>query len=96
MNNMIYQVKQRPPFGKNLVFAFQQMIAIMAATLLVPILVSSKGLQCDPRRRCSERVSDRSCICFSRDSKARYSSDRLSRSSARFRRLPLRTTVTGA
>ena len=48
MNNMIYQVKQRPPFGKNLVFAFQQMIAIMAATLLVPILVSSKGLQCDP------------------------------------------------
>ena len=48
MNNMIYQVKQRPPFGKNLVFAFQQMIAIMAATLLVPILVSSKGVLCDP------------------------------------------------
>ena len=43
MNNMIYQVKQRPPFGKNLVFAFQQMIAIMAATLL-----SSKGVLCDP------------------------------------------------
>lgn len=47
-NNLTYQVNQRPPFGKNLVYAFQQMIAIMAATLLVPILVSMTGLYCDP------------------------------------------------
>ncbi len=40
MANLEYDVQQKPPFGKNLVFAFQQMIAIMAATLLVPIIVS--------------------------------------------------------
>lgn len=45
---LTYGIKDRPKFGKNLVFAFQQMIAIMAATLLVPILVSSVGLKCDP------------------------------------------------
>ena len=45
---LTYGVKDRPPFKKNLVFAFQQMIAIMAATLLVPILVSMTGLYCDP------------------------------------------------
>ena len=45
---LVYGIKDRPSFGKNLVFAFQQMIAIMAATLLVPILVSGTGLKCDP------------------------------------------------
>ena len=30
---LTYGIKDRPKFGKNLVFAFQQMIAIMAATL---------------------------------------------------------------
>ena len=45
---LVYGIKDRPSFGKNLVFAFQQMIAIMAATLLVPILVSGAGLKCDP------------------------------------------------
>ena len=44
-NNLVYDVHQRPPFGKNLVFAFQQMIAIMAATLLVPILISGTPIQ---------------------------------------------------
>lgn len=43
-NNLVYDVHQRPPFGKNLVFAFQQMIAIMAATLLVPILISGTAI----------------------------------------------------
>ena len=37
---LIYGVKDRPSMGKTLVFAFQQMIAIMAATLLVPLLMS--------------------------------------------------------
>ena len=37
---LIYDVDARPSMGKTLTFAFQQMIAIMAATLLVPILMS--------------------------------------------------------
>lgn len=45
---LVYNVKDRPPFKQNIVFALQQIIAIMAATLLVPILVSSAGLYCDP------------------------------------------------
>lgn len=45
---MIYDVADKPKFSKTLVFAFQQMIAIMAATLLVPLLVSSYGLEADP------------------------------------------------
>ena len=37
---MIYNVEDRPKFGANLVFAFQQLLAIIAATLLVPVLVN--------------------------------------------------------
>lgn len=37
---IIYDVNDRPGLGKTLLFAFQQMIAIMAATLLVPMLMS--------------------------------------------------------
>ena len=44
---LIYDVADKPKFSKTLVFAFQQMIAIMAATLLVPMLVSSYGLETD-------------------------------------------------
>ena len=33
---LVYDVNQRPPLKKNLVYAFQQLLAIMAATLLVP------------------------------------------------------------
>ncbi len=45
---LIYNVKDKPSFGKICTFAFQQMIAIMAATLLVPIIVSMTGLTLDP------------------------------------------------
>ncbi len=45
---LTYGIKDRPKFGKNLVFAFQQMIAIMAATLLVLRAQVSVGLKCDP------------------------------------------------
>ena len=38
---LVYDVNERPPIQKNLVFAFQQVLAIMAATLLVPVLVNS-------------------------------------------------------
>ncbi|MBO5569900.1 MAG: uracil-xanthine permease [Clostridia bacterium] len=38
---LVYDVNERPPIQKNLVYAFQQVLAIMAATLLVPTLVNS-------------------------------------------------------
>lgn len=38
---LVYDVNERPPFKKNLVYAFQQVLAIMAATLLVPVMVNS-------------------------------------------------------
>lgn len=38
---LIYNVEDKVEFKQNVVFAFQQMIAIMAATLLVPMLMSS-------------------------------------------------------
>ena len=38
---LMYEVEDRPKLTQTLVFAFQQMIAIMAATLLVPMLMSS-------------------------------------------------------
>ncbi len=38
---LIYDIDAKPGISKTLMFAFQQMIAIMAATLLVPILMSN-------------------------------------------------------
>ena len=38
---LIYNVKDRPPFGKTLVFALQQLLAIMAATIAVPSIVGN-------------------------------------------------------
>lgn len=35
---MVYNVKDRPPFGKMLVYALQQMLAILAATIAVPAI----------------------------------------------------------
>jgi len=37
---MIYNVEDKPKLSANLVFAFQQLLSIIAATLLVPILVN--------------------------------------------------------
>ena len=37
---LVYDVHQTPPLKKNLIFALQQLLAIMAATLLVPVLVN--------------------------------------------------------
>ncbi len=41
--NLIYGVKDKLPFGKNLLFAFQQFLAIIAATILVPVLVNANS-----------------------------------------------------
>ena len=39
--NLIYNVKDKPKFGQVLVFAFQQLLAIMAATIVVPVIVGN-------------------------------------------------------
>ena len=41
---LIYNVKDKPKFGQLVVFALQQLLAIMAATLVVPIIVGN-GMQ---------------------------------------------------
>lgn len=42
---LIYGIKDRPKFGKLIVFAIQQLLAIMAATLVVPVITNgSAGL----------------------------------------------------
>lgn len=38
---LIYNVKDKPKFGQVLVFAFQQLLAIMAATIVVPVIVGN-------------------------------------------------------
>ena len=37
--NLIYDIHDRPPMGKRLIFAFQQFLAILAATIAVPSLI---------------------------------------------------------
>ena len=41
---LVYDIADKPPIRKNLIYAFQQLLAIMAATLLVPILVDGTGI----------------------------------------------------
>ena len=38
-NKLIYNVEDKPAFGKMLVFAFQQVLAVLAATILVPVII---------------------------------------------------------
>lgn len=38
---LVYNVKDKPPFGKTLVFALQQLLAILAATIAVPAVVGN-------------------------------------------------------
>ncbi len=38
---MVYQVEDKPKFGQTIVFAFQQLLAIMAATIAVPMIVGN-------------------------------------------------------
>ena len=38
---LIYNVNERPKFGQNLIYAFQQLLAIMAATIAVPAIVGN-------------------------------------------------------
>ncbi len=38
---LVYKVKDRPPFGKTVVFALQQLLAILAATIAVPTVIGN-------------------------------------------------------
>ena len=40
-NGLIYGVSDRPSVGKTLIFAFQQMLAILAATIAVPAIIGN-------------------------------------------------------
>ena len=39
--NLVYDIHEKPPFGKMIIFAIQQLLAIMAATIAVPALVGN-------------------------------------------------------
>ena len=48
---LIYNVEDKPKFSQLIVFALQQLLAIITATIVVPILVNSYGavnLEMDP------------------------------------------------
>ena len=39
--NLVYGIKDKPKFGQMLIFAFQQVLAILAATILVPAIIGN-------------------------------------------------------
>ena len=39
--NLVYDIHDKPQFGKLIVFAIQQLLAIMAATIAVPAIVGN-------------------------------------------------------
>ncbi|MBQ2999940.1 MAG: uracil-xanthine permease [Clostridia bacterium] len=39
--NLVYDIQEKPPFSKLIIFAFQQLLAIMAATIAVPAIVGN-------------------------------------------------------
>ena len=38
---LVYKPSDRPPIGKAIVFAFQQLLAILAATIAVPMIIGN-------------------------------------------------------
>ncbi len=40
-NKLVYDIGDKPKFGQMLIFAFQQVLAILAATILVPVIVGN-------------------------------------------------------
>ena len=41
---LVYDINDKPKFSQNIVFAFQQILAIITATILVPLLVNQNGV----------------------------------------------------
>ena len=45
---LVYNVNDKPPIGRLIIFSLQQLMSILAATILVPLLVTSvTGRQMD-------------------------------------------------
>lgn len=44
---LIYDVQDKPKFGNVVVFAIQQLLAIMAATLVVPVIINNSAVSLD-------------------------------------------------
>lgn len=44
---LIYDVQDKPKFGNVIVFAIQQLLAIMAATLVVPVIINGSAVSLD-------------------------------------------------
>ena len=40
---LVYNIKDKPSFGKLIVFAFQQLLAILAATIVVPVITNGNA-----------------------------------------------------
>lgn len=40
-NNLIYQINDKPPFHRTVLFALQQLLAIIAATIVVPVIIGN-------------------------------------------------------
>ena len=51
---LIYQVEDKPKFNQLIVFALQQLLAIMTATLVVPVITYRKC--CKSRHKYSQRL----------------------------------------
>ena len=39
--NLTYGIKDKPKFGQTIIFAFQQLLAIIAATIAVPSIIGN-------------------------------------------------------
>lgn len=67
---LVYGIHDKPKFGQLLAFSFQQLLAIMAATIVVPIIVNSYGatnLHMDPAAAlCGAGVGTFVYIAFTR------------------------------
>ena len=72
--NMIFGVKDRPKFGQTILFAIQQLLAIMAATLVVPVITNgATGSTLSPAAALFGAGVGRSSTCSLRNSAARSS-----------------------
>ena len=43
--NLVYNVNDKPSIGKILIFALQQLLAILAATIVVPVIINGNVLK---------------------------------------------------
>lgn len=41
MESLLYKVKDRPPFGRTIIFALQQLLSILAGTITLPLIVGN-------------------------------------------------------